>query len=399
MSISSIVEFLLKTDSLSFLLDLLENSRTEELCIGVIMVLISIFQYHSVPQPLLSMITESVYRFRQGISKEKTDRLVNYLLEIIEFGKRSDINKVWATPNAKDVKSLLKLNGKQISRYVTENEASPEVVIERKVSTPYETIVKEESKIEVVNDTSQYTESIKTQVNTNLIKEEPTPSVKKLNKDKPKSNVLARNIDSKKLHKISTYYNDLIKQNSTPITDDKPFLKAIPELQLKQTKDNPILKDIHSFNKKRYKNQLRETPASSELKKIECHSPKLPEFIIPAITSLNPINTGEYAGNEDRLYENYMDVDISNKKVTEGKQARNLLGLGMIEVTGLRKVTGCNTLRKLVEWYVTANSPLRTYSLVLYALASTKRTEKFLSIVHLIGTRKMGYKVNNNYMY
>jgi hypothetical protein len=373
MSISSVVEFLLKADALSFLLGLLENSRSEELCIEVIMVLISIFQYHSIPQPTLSMITGSVYRFKQSITKEKTDRLVNYLLEIIEFGQRSDISKVWAIPNTDTVKSLLKLNGKD----------SPEVIIERKVSTPDEVIVEEESKVEVVNDIPQYNEPI--QVNTNLIEEEPANNIKKLPKGKidksalvkAKFNVLARNVDSKKLKKIKVI-----------ITNDKPILKAIPELKLKQPKDTPLLKE--------YEKQVKETPVSNELQKIECESPKLPGFIV---TTVNPINTGEYAGNEDRLYENYMDVDIGNKRTIEGKQARNLLGLGIIEVTGLRKVTGCNTLRKLVEWYVSASNPLRTYSLVLYALASTKRTEKFLSTVHLIGTRKMGYKVNIGYMY
>ncbi len=69
------------------------------------------------------------------------------------------------------------------------------------------------------------------------------------------------------------------------------------------------------------------------------------------------ISLAQYRGQEEALFDKYMDTELTDKSNPESKAARNLLGLGMIEATGVKKSTGCNTLRDLVEWYSSAQVP------------------------------------------
>jgi len=197
---------------------------------------------------------------------------------------------------------------------------------------------------------------------------------------------------------------------------DIVYNEDIPELKCSDEK--PIVSLLHAkeanipkvtLNEKIEYKQLSKAQVSeenepkimlTELIKVEehktnCDSPKIAAAAVPTVKIVKKFNPNIYIASVDKILKKYMDTNITDKKTVEGKAARNLLGLGMIEVNGIKKVTGCSSIRKLVEWYVSANDHLRTYSLLLYGISSTKYTEKFISIIHLLATKRMNYKVNN----
>jgi hypothetical protein len=75
---------------------------------------------------------------------------------------------------------------------------------------------------------------------------------------------------------------------------------------------------------------------------------------LPLLVTSQHINVSQYKGQEDLLFDKYMDTDLTDKANADSKTVRNLLGLGVIEATGLKKATSCNTLHSLVSWYVSA---------------------------------------------
>jgi len=114
---------------------------------------------------------------------------------------------------------------------------------------------------------------------------------------------------------------------------------------------------------------------------------------LPSLKDVHKIDIEEYLGQEDKLYEEFMEISLVDKD--EGKIVRNLLGLGLIEANGLKKSTGCNTFKELVEWYSNANDYSKVFSIILYGVISIKKAEKLLSLIHIIASKKLKYAINN----
>eukprot|EP00826_Nyctotherus_ovalis_P011492 TRINITY_DN1298_c0_g3_i1.p1 TRINITY_DN1298_c0_g3~~TRINITY_DN1298_c0_g3_i1.p1 ORF type:complete len:349 (+),score=53.18 TRINITY_DN1298_c0_g3_i1:1385-2431(+) len=116
---------------------------------------------------------------------------------------------------------------------------------------------------------------------------------------------------------------------------------------------------------------------------------------LPLLSEVHTFDPKEYAEPVEQIYEKYMDTDLTEKLLSEGKIARKMLGLGVIEAAGVKRATGCGSVRKLVEWYASAKDYTKAYSLILYGVITMKKADKVMSILHLIVTMKMGYAVRN----
>lgn len=116
---------------------------------------------------------------------------------------------------------------------------------------------------------------------------------------------------------------------------------------------------------------------------------------LPLLSEVHTFDPREHAESAEQVYEKYMDTDLTEKLLSEGKIARKMLGLGVIEAAGVKRATGCGNVRRLVEWYVSAKDYTKAYSLILYGVITMKKADKVMSLLHLIATMKMGYSVRN----
>ena len=110
---------------------------------------------------------------------------------------------------------------------------------------------------------------------------------------------------------------------------------------------------------------------------------------------LHIINTGEYKEAKEQLYESFMNTNLLDKSSIESKMARNLLDLREIEAEGLRKGTGCTTIKGLANWYGSSKDYAKSYSSILYGVVSIQKTDKIIGLLHLIATENLGLIVNN----
>jgi len=142
------------------------------------------------------------------------------------------------------------------------------------------------------------------------------------------------------------------------------------------------------FNTTDYNNQAENT---TYIEKTDKMMIKLPQIgIIP-----QKIKIEQYRGQEDPIFDKFMDTNLLDKTLTESKLARNLLGIGVIEATGLKKATGCATIKGMVGWYSSSLDFVKAHSMILYGVISAQRAEKIMAILHLLATKKMGYQIRN----
>lgn len=106
---------------------------------------------------------------------------------------------------------------------------------------------------------------------------------------------------------------------------------------------------------------------------------------LPALPAIRP---SDFKGMEKAILGGYMDSDISDKSANESKKARHYLGIGMPEAKSLVKVSGVSTVRSIVSWYFNEckeSGTQPTNETVQYAICSSNRTVKVISLLILIG--------------
>jgi hypothetical protein len=183
-----------------------------------------------------------------------------------------------------------------------------------------------------------------------------------------------------------------ISRNILKVTDKHIMSNVYPKSNhsIKHSFNTPERKQMSLLNYKIKDNLYAEQKSLSKESRLELR--------LSLLNKGRKISVGQYAGCEDILFNNFMDVNLCDSKVTESKVARNLLGVGQIEMGGLKRATNLNTVRELVEWYSTTNDFIKVYSLILYGVVSSKKADKLLCILHLLATKKLKYKVHNPYI-
>eukprot|EP00826_Nyctotherus_ovalis_P062695 TRINITY_DN9119_c0_g1_i8.p1 TRINITY_DN9119_c0_g1~~TRINITY_DN9119_c0_g1_i8.p1 ORF type:complete len:313 (+),score=58.56 TRINITY_DN9119_c0_g1_i8:544-1482(+) len=156
---------------------------------------------------------------------------------------------------------------------------------------------------------------------------------------------------------------------------------------LKATLRRPISTLGDSVNNSSMETPLRRAKFRTDY---NAQNPKL-----PLLKETHKIDTDQYSGQEEKLFAHFMEQSLTDKDTSESKMVRNMLGLGMIEATGVKKATGCGTLKELVEWYVASSEWSKVFSTVLYGVISVKKAEKLVALMHLIATKKLHYEINN----
>jgi len=129
------------------------------------------------------------------------------------------------------------------------------------------------------------------------------------------------------------------------------------------------------------------------VEKVETSSGKA--LNLPSLSTIHTFDPRIYIEHVDQLCEKYMDTDLTDKLTSEGKIARKILGIGVIEAAGIKKATGCSNVKKLVEWYISSKDFTKTYSIILYGAITMKKADRVISLLHLISTMKMNYAIRN----
>ena len=86
-----------------------------------------------------------------------------------------------------------------------------------------------------------------------------------------------------------------------------------------------------------------------------------------------------------------MDTGYTDKEAKDAKQVRHLLGLGNLEAKAVFKKTQVHTVRDLVLWYHQKSKESESKEALdqelQYAIVSSQKTEKFISLLMLLGRR------------
>lgn len=361
----------LKFSVIQYLLEEL-SSCGDVLASAILETLIGVFQRYKVSKPVFNLAVGQV-KSMEHVENENVRKLVNYFLETARIGPRADIVKKWARPNTEAVEKLFKLN-------------LPEILFRNKCT-------EEASNAFTGANTSKKVENAA---------------------NNSYSSGISRNIV---LHKASMASNTVEKNNTSNINNSASKKERSPQMKEAKAPSNaadsssgkksaksfftPERKQINLFN---HKSNIKETgnyrlinPYLQQKSSSKEKNNSRFELRLPLLSESRKISAQQYAGSEDLLYDSFMDTNLADSGRTESKLARNLLGVGQIEMGGLRRATGLNTVRELVEWY-SADEFVKVYSLVLYGVVSSKKAEKIICILHLIATRKMKYNIRNPYI-
>ena len=116
---------------------------------------------------------------------------------------------------------------------------------------------------------------------------------------------------------------------------------------------------------------------------------------MPKKPVISEVDLADYDGQERQLVQRYLDADLLNKDLTDSKNARSSLGIGMPEVRAIHKRmklpkyqggAHIKTFREYIEWYRSACEIAGSYGAhvdLQKCVCSSQRTAKIIALIRL----------------
>eukprot|EP00826_Nyctotherus_ovalis_P009206 TRINITY_DN12424_c0_g2_i1.p1 TRINITY_DN12424_c0_g2~~TRINITY_DN12424_c0_g2_i1.p1 ORF type:complete len:361 (-),score=38.27 TRINITY_DN12424_c0_g2_i1:91-1173(-) len=346
-----VVERLRRINFIENLTDSLLVSDNKGWIKAMVELLITIFKYHRISESTKERTIAAVKALMERTWDDNARKLAIRFLEITKSGPKSVPPREWATPDTQLADTLFKLN---LPEVLSKNEAAEKFP---------DTAPIDNLKILIEPDSKQCSNTSKAVNGIAHI-----PEVSLLQKgSKLSAGVQIGGLEMRQANLIRARFKSNTRTaQEVSVNSEKPILA----------------KDGHKFI-------CYTAETKSGLKQ---------ELRLPFISDARKIDASQYAGHEDLLYAKYMDTDYTDKTSPDSKAVRNVLGIGSIEASGLKKSTEKHTLRQLVDWYVAAKDFAKFFSVLLYGIISSKRAEKIMCILHLIATQKLNRRVYNPYI-
>lgn len=343
------MERLKKVNFIESLTDSLAASGNKSWIKAALELLITIFKYHRVSEGVKERTIVAVKALMERMWDDSERKFAIRFLETVKSGPRSAPPREWATLDAQLADTLFALNLPEI---LSKNEAAEKLPSDMSLIDNLKGIVEPDSKH--CADADKRVSGLVCV---------------------PEVSLLQKRSAEVQIGGLETRQANLIRARFRSNT------RAVQEVSVKNEK--PI--------------------SVKDNQKYVCYTVKTKSGLkqglkLPFISDARKIDVSQYAGHEDLLCAKYMDTDYTDNTSGDSKAVRNILGIGSIEASGLKKSTEKHTLRQLVDWYVAAKDFGQLFSVLLYGIISSKRAERIMCILHLLATQKFNHRVSNPYI-